>query len=141
MTAEAAVSRWWRTDRSPVSGAATQIVLLDGAIPMIRAKRATRADRRRAPRAKRRRTKLAVDLAALDRVVGGLRERGFIREAEQLDEALHGTAYPNTTDMLLEIAVALRASYRRARYSDAALERDFRRAARELRKARSDYEL
>lgn len=104
-------------------------------------RRAGRADRRRTPRAERRRSKLAVDLAALDRVVGGLRERGFIREADQLDEALHRTAYPNTTDMLLEIAVALRASYRRARYGDAALERDFHQAARELRKARGDYEL
>jgi replicative superfamily II helicase len=106
-----------------------------------RRKRATRATQKRTTRSARRRPKLSVDLGALERVVVGLRDRGFIREADQLDEALHRTAYPNTTDMLLEIAVALRASYRRARRGDAALERDFHRAARELRKARSDYEL
>jgi hypothetical protein len=82
-----------------------------------------------------------VDLGALDRVVDALRQRGFERDADQLDEALHRTGYPNSTDMVLELTVALRASYRRARHQDSDLEKSFRRAARELRKFRSDYEL
>lgn len=57
---------------------------------------------------------VSVDLGAFDRLTTALRRAGLDVDADQLDEAVHRTAYTTSTEMIGEIGLAVRAAVRSA---------------------------
>ena len=51
-----------------------------------------------------------VDLAAFDQLISTLRESGYDGSADQLDEAVHRTAYTTSSEMIGEISISVKAA-------------------------------
>jgi len=83
---------------------------------------------------------VSLDFGAFDRLTTELRRAGLGVDADQLDEAVHRTAYTTSNEMIGEIGLAVRAAVRSAeRIASSELVAAIQAAQIEVQKAWPDF--